>query len=447
MSTIRTPDLQRGATGADDAEDAIEAVRKRATPLTTDTVDDLAARVAEATYVLLGESSHGTAEFYRWRARLTARLVEDYGFDVVAVEGDWTDCYEVNRYVRGETSPTGGALDVLDAFDRWPTWLWANWETVEFVDWLRGIDDARPAGERVGFYGMDVYSLFESMAAVVDYLEDVDPEAAARARDAYTCFEPYSEDGQSYARDLRMAPEDCEDEVVDVLRQLSDDVQAGEIREDSFAAEQNALVAKNAEAYYRSMIQADVESWNVRDEHMVETLERLRSHHGPDSKVIVWAHNTHVGDARATDMTRRGEVNVGQLIREQVGPDEAAIVGFGTERGSVVASDAWGEPAREMSVPPAKAGSYESVFHRAGVGDAILTFDRDEEGPLTEPRGHRAIGVVYHPRRELGNYVPTVLPDRYDAYVHVDETTALHPLHAEPEADDREPPETYPWGV
>lgn len=447
MSTIRTPDLQRGATGADDAEDAIEAVRKRATPLTTDTVDDLAARVADSTYVLLGESSHGTSEFYRWRARLTARLVDDYGFDVVAVEGDWTDCYEVNRYVTGETSPSGGALDVLDEFDRWPTWLWANWETVEFVDWLRRINDARPAEERVGFYGMDVYSLFESMAAVVDYLEDVDPAAADRARDAYACFEPYSGDGQSYARDLRMAPEDCEDEVVDVLRRLSDDVQAGEIREDSFAAEQNALVAKNAEAYYRSMVQADVESWNVRDQHMVETLERLRGHHGPAGKVIVWAHNTHVGDARATDMTRRGEVNVGQLIREQVGPDEAAIVGFGTERGSVVASGAWGDPARELSVPPAEPGSYESVFHRAGVGDAILTFDRDEEGPLAEPRGHRAIGVVYHPKRELGNYVPTVLPDRYDAYVHVDQTTALHPLDAEPDADDREPPETYPWGV
>jgi erythromycin esterase-like protein len=447
MSTIRTPDLRRGTTGTGDAEDAIEAVRERATPLTTDTVDDLAAQVADSTYVLLGEASHGTSEFYRWRARLTARLVDDYDFDVVAVEGDWTDCYEVNRFVTGQTAPPGGALGVLDEFDRWPTWLWANWEVVEFVDWLRRINDERPAGERVGFYGMDVYSLYESMAAVVDYLEDVDPDAAERARDAYACFEPHSDDGQAYARGLRMAPEDCEDEVVDVLRQLTADIRDGEIEQDDFAAEQNALVAKNAEAYYRALVRADVESWNVRDEHMVETLERLRGHHGADSKAVVWAHNTHVGDARATDMTRRGEVNVGPLVRELVGPDETAIIGFGTERGRVVASDAWGEPAQAISVPPAKAGSYESVFHRGGVGDSIVTFGREESGPLSDPRGHRAIGVVYHPKRELGNYVPTVLPDRYDAYVHVDETTAAHPTHAEPEADEREPPETYPWGV
>ena len=492
MSTIRTPDLQRGTTATGDADAAIEAVRERATPLTTDAVDRLATHVADSTYVLLGEASHGTSEFYRWRARLTARLVDDYGFDLVAVEGDWTDCYDVNRYVTGgadrrrskdggagfrdderhlsnqegppnertmsnasrepaETTPPGGALDVLDGFDRWPTWMWANWEVVEFVDWLRRVNDDRSDEENsVGFYGMDVYSLFESMAAVIEYLEDVDPEAADEAREAYACFEPYREDGQSYARDLRMTPEGCEDEVVDVLSALRSEPQAGEIRQDRFAAQQNALVAKNAESYYRALVQADVESWNVRDQHMVETLERLRSYHGSDSKVIVWAHNTHVGDARATDMARRGEVNVGQLVREQVGADEAAIVGFGTERGSVVASDAWGNPAREMSVPPAKDGSYESVFHRAGVGDSIVTFGDGEDGPLAEPRGHRAIGVVYHPKRELGNYVPTVLPDRYDAYVHVDETHALHPVGAERRegaTDECEPPATYPWGM
>lgn len=454
MGGIRTPILTRPATSTGNVDAAIQAVRERAEPVTDETLDDLAEAVSDAAYVLLGEASHGTAEFYRVRARLTARLVRDHGFDFVAVEGDWPDCYEVNRYVKG-FSDVESARAVLDAYDRWPTWMWANWEVVEFAEWLRAENDVRPAGERVGFYGMDVYSLFDSMRAVVDYLEGLDPAEADRAREAYACFDPYAEDPQAYAQSLRLVPERCADEVVEILADLRRSAPRYEAanRDAYFDAEQNALVAKNAETYYRTMIRGSVESWNVRDRHMVSTLERLREHYeatpeDSDPKAVVWAHNTHVGDARATDMARRGEVNVGQLLRETVGANDVAIVGFGTHRGTVVASDRWGAQMERLPVPRAESGSYEDVFHRAGVGDVLVRFDETHRGaddPLADPRGHRAIGVVYHPERERGNYVPTVLPDRYDAFVYLEETEAVHPLHLEPEGD-REP-ETYPWGV
>ena len=462
MSPIRTPGVDRPATKTDGIDAAVEAVRERADPLDDDAIADLAASVSDAEYVMLGEATHGTAEFYRWRARLTAELIRDHDFDFVAVEGDWTDCYAVNRYAKG-VSNARSAREVLDAYDRWPTWMWANWEVVEFVEWLREANDGRSEGEEVGFYGMDVYSLFESMRAVVDYLTEIDPEAADRARDAYACFEPYADDAQEYARSTRLAPERCEDEVVEILADLRQNApRHGDDHDDAhFNAEQNALVAKNAEEYYRTMIRGSAESWNVRDRHMVETLERLRDYHAGDvggddesdrptaeSTAIVWAHNTHVGDARATDMARRGEVNVGQLAREAVGRENVALVGFGTHRGSVIAGRNWGAQMERMEVPSAREGSYEDVFHRADLGDAILRFDGGDGGeddPLADPRGHRAIGVVYHPERELGNYVPTVLPDRYDAFVHVEETEGLHPLHLDP-GGAREP-ETYPWGV
>jgi len=431
----------------EDVDAAVEEVRSTAHGLDRPgDVDRLVEHLRDRKYVLLGEASHGTSEFYRWRSQLTARLLQEEGFDFVAVEGDWTDCYEVNRYVQGLPESHETVRDVLEAFDRWPTWLWANWEVLEFVDWLdvhnQGLDEA----ERAGFYGLDVYGLFESMAAVVDYLETVDPDAAAEAEAAYRCFEPYGEDAREYAQALRMVPENCEDEVVDTLTSLRERVQEYDHgREDYFDAEQNALVAKNAEQYYREMVSGRTDSWNVRDRHMVETLERLDEHYGGDAKGVVWAHNTHVGDARATDMESRGRLNIGQLVRQRTGPDDTALVGMGSYRGSVVAADAWGARMEEMPVPTGKAGSYEHVFHRAGDRDwLLLTDDLDDGSALGEPRGHRAIGVVYHPHLDAGNYVPTVLPERYDAFVHVDETRALHPLEIHPTVEAV--PELYPWG-
>lgn len=424
---------------------AIEAVNEHARPLEDDQLDRLVDRFQDRQVVCIGEASHGTSEFYSVRARLTAKFLQECENAFVAVEGDWTDCYEVNRFVKG-LSDHEGALAVLSEFDRWPTWMWANWEVQEFVEWLRRENASRDADERIGFCGMDVYSLFESMEAVIDYLEDNYPEAAEQARTAYHCFEPYGEDAQAYARSTRLAPENCEEEVVSVLSALreSPPTDDEDHDEDHFNAEQNALVAANAEGYYRAMVQGNASSWNVRDEHMVETLDRLRDHHD-DATAIVWAHNTHVGDARATDMAARGEVNVGQLVREEYGSDDVALVGFGTHRGSVVAGEAWGAPMERMPVPPARDGSYEHVIRRAEPTDCILVSDDIEETALDEVRGHRAIGVVYRPERELGNYVPTDLPERYDAFLFMDQTEALHAFDVA--ADEREVPETYPWGV
>ena len=447
MGEIVTLQDRTSWTEPNDIKTAVEDIRSQTHELEQPAdLDRLVERFGDRTYVLLGEASHGTSEYYRWRSRLTARLIQEKDFSFVAVEGDWTDCYEINRYVKGLPESHETIRDALEAFERWPTWLWANWETLEFLDWLEVHNQTLDEAERVGFYGLDVYSLFESMEAVVDYLEDIDPDAAAEARAAYRCFEPYGDDAQEYARALRMVPETCEEEVVEMLTRLREQVGAYDhSRDDYFNAEQNALVAKNAEQYYREMVQGDVDSWNIRDRHMVETLERLQDHHGSDAKGIVWAHNTHVGDARATDMEARGRLNVGQLVRESESRSAMALVGMGSHRGNVVAADSWGARLEEMTVPPAQEESYEDVFERAGRLDRLLvTEDLPDDSPLTRPRGHRAIGVVYHPARESGNYVPTVLPDRYDAFVYLDETNALHPLDIHVDRDAV--PDLYPWG-
>ncbi|MFB6196180.1 MAG: erythromycin esterase family protein [Haloplanus sp.] len=445
------PDLDpRGAFRASSAAGpAVEAVNRYARGVGgPGDLDDLIDRLADADCVLLGEASHGTSEYYRWRAHLTARLLRDHGFSFVAVEGDWTSCYGVNRYVKGFDDAHPTAYGALTAFDRWPTWMWANWEVDGFVSWLRDLNDDRPVGDRAGFYGLDVYGLYESLHAVIEYLEEVDPEAAEQARDAYRCFEPYGEDAKEYARAIQMVPDSCRDEVIEVLSDLRAQAPTypEETPDDRFDAEQNALVAANAEEYYRAMIGGDDDSWNVRDRHMTETLERLLDHHGPDAKGVVWAHNTHVGDARATDMPQHGRINIGQLARERRSIGDTYIVGFGTHRGSVVASDAWGAEMETMTVPEARHESHGHVFHAAEYDRSLLrSEDLPDGSALDEPRGHRAIGVVYHPARESGNYVPTVLPDRYDAFLHLDETDALHPMERHPEGE--RVPELYPSGL
>lgn len=423
----------------------IEEARQFCHPLkTAEDLDPLLERIGEARFVLLGEASHGTSEYYQWRARLSQRLIAEKGFNFVAVEGDWPDCYRLNRYVKGYPEGGENALEVLRAFKRWPTWMWANWEIVAFAEWMRKFNKDR--SRKAGFYGLDVYSLWESMEAILNYLEKKDPRAAQTALQAYQCFEPYGEDPQSYAWSTRMVPEDCEDEVIELLLEMqgrasryNGDPEAG------FNAEQNALVIKNAERYYRAMVHTGSGSWNVRDEHMMETLDRLIDFHGPNAKGIVWAHNTHIGDARYTDMTRAGMFNIGQLAREAHQSEGVILVGFGSYYGSVIAGEAWGAPMERMTVPEARMGSWEDILHQAG--DKLLIFDQERvSGEFRQPRGHRAIGVVHHPEFESrGNYVPTVLPKRYDAFLFIDETEALHPLHIQPE--EINPPDTYPWGV
>lgn len=411
-------------------------------------LDPLLERVGEARHVLLGEASHGTCEYYTWRTRISQRLIEEQGFCFIAVEGDWPDCYRVNRYVKGYPESGANAREVLRTFERWPSWMWANEEAVELVEWLRSHNEGLSDKAKVGFYGLDVYSLWESMEAVIDYLEREAPEAVGAARRAYRCFEPYGGDIREYARATALVPTSCEDEVVALLSELRSRASGYEEdgREVRFDAEQNALVARNAETYYRTMVRGGGASWNVRDRHMFETLGRLTCYHAPEARGIVWEHNTHIGDARATDMAEAGMVNVGQLAREEWGEKDVVLVGFGSYRGSVIAGAGWGAPMQRMIVPMAREGSWEDVLHRAGVEDGLLML-ANPEGELLEPRDHRAIGVVYNPAYErYGNYVPTVLGHRYDAFVYLVETKALKPLHVPP-GGEGEALETYPSGV
>jgi erythromycin esterase len=429
----------------------VEQVRGLARPLRRAAdLDPLLERIGDARCVLLGEASHGTSEYYTWRTALSQRLILEKGFSFLAVEGDWPDCYRVNRYVKGRPDAGDSAYEVLHAFERWPTWMWANEEVVALAEWLRRHNDGRAEEKRVGFYGLDVYSLWDSLYSIMTYLRKADPAALPAAWRAYRCFEPYGEDVQEYARATELVPTSCENEVVELLRRLRQEAPGhdGDGREGHFEAEQNALVVKNAEAYYRAMVRGGPDSWNIRDRHMTETLDRLLRHHGPGSRAIVWEHNTHIGDARFTDMAGEGMVNVGQLVREEHGGEGVVLVGFGSHRGSVVAGSHWGAPMRRMEVPPGRPGSWEDILHRAGETDKLLLFG-EADGPkdLLGPRGHRAIGVVYHPEYEhYGNYVPTVLPRRYDAFLYFEETEALRPLHL-PARTDGEVPETYPSGV
>jgi len=416
-----------------------------------DDLDPLLDQIGNARFVLLGEASHGTADYYKLRTTLSQRLIAEKGFSFIAVEGDWPDCYRVNRYVKGLPDAGEHAREVLNAFQRWPTWMWANEEIVALAEWLRQENERLPDPHKVGFYGLDVYSLWESLYALLGYLHRADPDALPAAWQALRCFEPYGEDVEEYARAAHFVPNACEEEVIALLQELRRKAPQyqGSDRDEYFNAEQNALVLQNAEAYYRAMIHGGAETWNIRDRHMTETLDRLMGHHGPTAKGIVWEHNTHIGDARFTDMAQSGEVNVGQLVRERHGDEGVVLVGFGSYQGDVIAARQWEAPMRRMPVPPARDGSWEAVLHEIAPRDQLLMLaGADQTRELLQPRGHRAIGVVYHPEYEhLGNYVPSVLPRRYDAFLFVDKTEALHPLHDVQAEEDGEVPETYPSGV
>ncbi|SCL26324.1 Erythromycin esterase homolog [Micromonospora pallida] len=408
-------------------------------------LDVLLDRVGDARVVMLGEASHGTHEFYTWRAAVTRRLVEEKGFSFVAVEGDWPDCDRVDRSVRCRTDAPADPRDALTTFERWPTWMWANEEVADFARWLRAHNARVAEADRAGFHGLDVYSLWESLREILTWLREHDPEQVPTALAAYRCFQPYGEDAQRYALATRFVPTSCEDEVVDLLVRLR--VRAAADGADRFGAWQNAEVVAGAERYYRAMVRGGRESWNVRDRHMDDTLDRLLAHYGPQARAVVWAHNTHVGDARATDMVDAGEVNIGQLARERHGPDQVVLVGFGTHHGTVLAGDAWGAPVEVMRVPPARRHSLEEALHAAAPEQALFVFPSTPQADLlSHELDHRAIGVVYHPDRESwGNYVPTVLGDRYDAFCWIDESRALRPLRVRRSSPSE--PETFPSGV
>ena len=405
-------------------------------------LDPLLDRIGDARVVMLGEASHGTHEFYVWRAALTRRLIEEHGFSFVAVEGDWPDCDRVDRSVRGAAEAPDDPREALLAFERWPTWMWANEEVADFCRWLRGHNAT--ARRPVGFHGLDVYSLWESLRQILIHVHEHDPDQVPGALAAYRCFEPYGDDPQGYAWATRFVSATCEDEVVGLLVAVRE-------RSSSLGIVQNAEVVAGAEHYYRAMVHGGPKSWNVRDRHMDETLARLLDHYDDGdapSRAVVWAHNTHVGDSRATDQSRHGEVTIGELASDRYGSENVVLVGFGSHRGSVIAAPSWGAPMTGMEVPPARPDSLEDVLHEAAPPQGLIIVPpyRDRPDVLVDELGHRAIGVVYRPERDRsGNYVPTVLGDRYDAFLWFDETRAVRPLHTR--AVDVLEPETYPTGV
>ncbi|OXM83856.1 erythromycin esterase family protein [Paenibacillus rigui] len=416
-------------------KDIREAIHGLATPFKGEKDRKrLLAQIGDVNYVLLGEASHGTSEFYTHRAELSKQLIVEKGFRFIAVEGDWPSCYMLNRYIKGYPDSGSNVREALGDFNRWPTWMWANREIMEFAEWLRHYNKDKPHHEKVGFYGIDIYSLWESMDEIVKYLQNKDGSDLTAVRRALQCFEPYGKNEQSYGISASLYGEGCEEEVIALLRSLQDRWKhlqtQDEAREKALSAELNALAVKGAEGYYRTMIRHDAESWNVRDRHMIDVLEKLMEFYGAGARSIVWAHNTHIGDARATDMIEEGMVNIGQLLREKHSGNVYAI-GFGTYQGTVVAGTEWGEPQEVMTVPPALPNSWEELLHREGAEDKLLIFDNEESSLNDVTIGHRAIGVVYHPKWEKGNYVPTVIPKRYDAFIFIDQTKALTPIAAE----------------
>ncbi|TKB96903.1 erythromycin esterase family protein [Pedobacter cryophilus] len=432
-------------------KEVVNTIQKHAHPLNN--IKDLKPlfdRIGDARIVMLGEASHGTHEYYTWRAHISKKLIEEKGFNFIAVEGDWPDCYRLNRYVKGYESDDKDAVEVLKDFNRWPTWMWANWEVVALAEWLKQHNKGLSAHKKTGIYGLDVYSLWESMESIMQYLEKTDPAAYHLAEDAFRCFEPYRKDeGRSYAEALNFVPKLCQNEVVNLLKEVRRRMPLYDSDfENVFSAEQNALVAVNAEKYYEAMLAGGANSWNVRDQHMASTLDRLLTFYGENSKAIVWEHNTHIGDARATNMQTDGMYNIGQLARFQHQNKGVVLVGFGSYEGSVMAGNGWGAPMKTMPVPAATKGSWEYFLHQAGAKNKLLIMAnfKNNDAMMKNYIGHRAIGVVYHPEFEhRGNYVPSILPSRYDAFIYLDKTKALHPLNTK--ADTQQMPGTYPFGV
>jgi erythromycin esterase-like protein len=443
----------------------IEDIRKHAIALSGQASDytALCELVGDARYVLIGEATHGTEEFYRTRAELTKYLIKYAGFSAVAVEGDWPDCYRANRYVRGEEN-LHNAHSALAEFTRFPSWMWRNEVMVEFLDWMRGYNEKKhPAQNKAGFYGLDLYSLYASIQAVIAYLEKVDPSAAERARRYYACFDHgrrLAEDPQEYgyAATFGVTPT-CERQAVEQLVELRQHSynymkRDGFVAEDEFFyAEQNAKIVLDAEKYYREMFKGRVSSWNLRDKHMVETLFALSDHlskqRDEQAKIVVWAHNSHVGDARATEMGTQGEWNIGQLVREAHGND-SMLIGFSTYRGTVTAASNWDGPAQQKIVLPAMKESYEALFHEVGIKDFLLVLRGSHalNKHLDLSRLQRAIGVLYLPETERqSHYYFSKLPEQFDAIIHLDTTHALKPLEEKALWHKGEMLETYPTGM
>jgi erythromycin esterase len=411
-------------------------------------LDVLLKEIGDAKVVLLGEASHGTSEYYTWRAALSKRLIHEKNFNFIAVEGEWADSYRVNNFIKGEKKDSAAVFQLLQQFDRWPTWMWGNHEVASLVGWLNTYNQDKSPDEKAGFFGLDVYCLWESMTELMPYLQEADPSLIRAAQKVHSCFQPFGADAQEYAVAVARSMANCQNETNQLWKWVQKSLENKPKKQEAdFVAEQNVLVTLNAERYYRAMVSSSTESWNIRDRHMAQTLKRLLELHGPDSKAIVWEHNTHVGDARYTDMAREGMVNVGQLVRKEYGEENVFIVGFGSYSGSVIAADQWGAPLKKKNVPEAMQRSWEYLLHSDSAADKIiLSKDIRDNKTLKKTIGHRAIGVVYNPKYEyVGNYVPSIIPKRYDAFLYIDQTQALHPIDIPLRTN--EPPDLYPSGT
>jgi len=420
--------------------------------------DELLQIIGDAKYVLLGEATHGTHEFYKARADITKRLIREKGFTVIAWEADWPDALRVNRYLHGRGNDQS-SLEALTDFKRFPRWMWRNADILDLVGWLRAHNEklADPS-PKVGVYGLDLYSLFGSIESVIAYLDKVDPAEAAQARQRYACFEDFGQDPQTYGLTAGVDPSlSCEQEVVEQLQELQrktasllkqDRLSADEL----FFAKQNAIVAQHAEEYYRALYRGRPNTWNLRDTHMVDTLDRLMEHleeEGEQPRAVVWAHNSHLGDARATSMSKRGELNVGQLMRKRHG-EEAVLVGFTTYQGTVTAAADWDAPAERKNVRPGLPGSFERRFHELEIPKFLLPLRGLPAGKvgLASPLLERAIGVIYRPETERwSHYFSADLPAQFDVVIHFDESRAVEPLERTADWVQGEFPETYPSGV
>jgi erythromycin esterase-like protein len=404
-------------------------------------------RFSDAKVVLLGEATHGTSEFYRARAAITKRLIEQHGFSIVAVEADWPDAARIDAYVRHRHVPDGDDT----AFERFPTWMWRNEEVYDFVNWMREYNKERPDDDRAEFRGLDVYSLNSSIRSVLDYLDKVDPEEAREARGRYACLSPWQSDPARYGRAvLTGQKKPCDEALLGQLQDILDkriDYLQADGGEAFFDAVQNAKIVHAAEHYYRIMYEGATESWNLRDRHMFETLQSLLARR-ENAKAIVWAHNSHIGNAAATAMGWQGEFNIGELCRKSY-HGEAVLIGFGTDRGTVAAADDWDEPMQVKTVRPARPDSHERVFRDTGLGCFLTDWRENGQAELVEvlsrPRLERAIGVVYRPETELySHYFEAVLAEQFDAFIWFEETRAVTPLT---HAHGKGMPETYPFGL
>jgi protein-L-isoaspartate(D-aspartate) O-methyltransferase len=419
--------------------DAVKSVDKA-------NLDPLLERIGEARVVLIGEASHGTSGFYRMRHRITQELIRRRGFRVIAIEADWPDAARIDHYVRHFEYPPSE----WTAFSRFPTWMWRNRDVRAFVDWLRDHNGNVPEARRVAFHGLDLYSLYSSIRTVLEYLDDVDPQTAALARERYGCLTPWQSDPITYGRAALSQPyRSCEREVVKILMEISKKQQqyAEHDGERFLDAVQNARLVANAERYYRTMYYGSQSSWNLRDGYMFETLQSLLQHHAPDNKTVVWAHNSHIGNAEATEMSSRGELNIGHLCRQEFG-DAMYAIGFGTDHGTVAAASDWDGPMEVKQVRPSLDDSYEHLFHETGLAGGLLGL-RAAEPPvrtvLMRARLERAIGVVYRPETErASHYFQAVLPRQFDEYVWIEATRAVEPIES---TELKGMPETYPFGV